>query len=382
MVGLDLNNILSESEIENLFGEAQQETIEDPNPDEHKEDTKPENKTTEEEEPVDIDGLFNPESVGSKETETKGTPSEKSPESSPNPNFYSSTLGALSEDGVLSGLTEEDIKGATDAEKFAEAIDKALNARFDERQRKIEEALNYNVEPSEIQKHESILRYLDNITEEQIKAETPEGETLRKNLIVQDLMNKGVKKERIERELKRSFDSGNDVEDALEALTENIEFFKDKYDDLIEEGKQKAKEAKDAQEEKAKALKKDIEESQDFFGGINLDKATRALVYDNITKPVYKDRETGAALTAIQKYQKEHEADFLKNVGILYTLTDGFKSIDKLVNTKVKKEVKKSLRELEHTLNSTARHTDGSLDYASGVSDENSYIGAGLRLDI
>ncbi len=382
MEGLDLNNILSESEIENLFGEAPQETVEEPTPDEHKEDTKPENKTTEEEEPVDIDGLFNPESVGSKETETKGTPSEKSTESSPNPNFYSSTLGALSEDGVLSGLTEEDIKGATDAEKFAEAIDKALNARFDERQRKIEEALNYNVEPSEIQKHESILRYLDNITEEQIKAETPEGETLRKNLIVQDLMNKGVKKERIERELKRSFDSGNDVEDALEALTENIEFFKDKYDDLIEEGKQKAKEAKDAQEEKAKALKKDIEESQDFFGGINLDKATRALVYDNITKPVYKDRETGVALTAIQKYQKEHEADFLKNVGILYTLTDGFKSIDKLVNTKVKKEVKKSLRELEHTLNSTARHTDGSLDYASGVSDENSYIGAGLRLDI
>ncbi len=51
----------------------------------------------------------------------------------------------------------------------------------------------------------------------------------------------------------------------------------------------------------------------------------------------------------------ENRTDFLKNIGLLFTLTDGFKNLDGLVKGKVKKEVNKGLRELEHTLNNTAR---------------------------
>ena len=383
MEGLDLNNILSASEIEELFGETQEEVVEKPDEKEPIKGEPNEKKTTEDEEPIDIEGLFNSEGVGSnKDNEPQGTPSGEGSKSSPNPNIYSSTLGALAKSGVLSGLSDDDINNANDVEAFADAIDKALNARFDERQLKIEKALNYGVEPNEIQKHENIINYLDSITEEQIKAETPEGETLRKNLIVQDLMNKGYKEDRIKRELKRSLDSGSDIEDALDALEENKDFFNDKYDELIKKAEKDAADEKEKQTKKAEALKKDIEESKNLFGDLEIDKATRAKIYENIAKASYRDPQTGKMLTAIQKYQKDNEADFLKNLGVLFTLTDGFKNIDKLVNGKVRKEVKKSLRELEHTLNSTARHTDGSLNYASGVSDDNSYIGAGLRLDI
>ena len=35
-----------------------------------------------------------------------------------------------------------------------------------------------------------------------------------------------------------------------------------------------------------------------------------------------------------------------------------------------KKQVRKSLRELEHTINTTRRNTDGSLNFMSGVSDD------------
>lgn len=100
-----------------------------------------------------------------------------------------------------------------------------------------------------------------------------------------------------------------------------------------------------------------------MFGDVVIDKATRQKVYDNISKPIYKDPETGEYYTAIQKYRLNNENDFIKNVGLLFTLTDGFTNIDKLVSPKAKKEVKSKLKELEHTLNNTARTNSGTLDF-------------------
>ena len=73
-----------------------------------------------------------------------------------------------------------------------------------------------------------------------------------------------------------------------------------------------------------------------------------------------------------------------KNIGILYAVTDGFKNIDKVVKTNVKKEVRKNLRNLEHVINNSSIQSDGSLSYMSGVNtdDNNSYIGKGIQLDI
>ena len=105
-------------------------------------------------------------------------------------------------------------------------------------------------------------------------------------------------------------------------------------------------------------------------------------MYDNISKPVYKDPETGEFYTAIQKYELENKTEFLKNLGLLFTLTDGFKNIDKLVKGRVRKEVKKGLRELENTLNNTARTSDGNLKYVSGVDEDSESNARGWDLDI
>jgi hypothetical protein len=129
-------------------------------------------------------------------------------------------------------------------------------------------------------------------------------------------------------------------------------------------------------------LKKSILEDNKVFGDLQIDKATRQKVIDNISKPIYKNPETGELLTAIQKYERENRTDFLKNVGILYTLTDGFKNLDSLVKGKVNKEMKKGLRELENTLNNTARTSDGNLNFMSGVGDSESIISKGWKLDI
>ena len=88
-------------------------------------------------------------------------------------------------------------------------------------------------------------------------------------------------------------------------------------------------------------------------------------------------------LLNLQKYGKENNRDFWKNLGVLYAVTDGFKNIDKVIKTNVKKEVRKSIRNLEHTLNNSALQSDGSLNYMSGVSsDKESYLGNGIMLDV
>lgn len=166
-------------------------------------------------------------------------------------------------------------------------------------------------------------------------------------------------------------------------MKSNIDFFNDKYEELVNEAKAEFENEKKSRKEQAEKLKSSILNDKNVFGDLTLDKSTRQRVYDNISKPVYKDPETGEFYTAIQKYEMENRTEFLKNVGLLFTLTDGFKNLDGLVKGKVNKEVKRGLRELENTLNNTARTSDGNLKFVSGVDeDPESFIGKGWSLDV
>ena len=384
MVGeeLNLDNILGADEMENLFVDS--DIVQETPPDETETKEKSEEETTE---VVDVNGLFaeGPESVGSEENEIEeqeGTKTNKGNGASPNNDFYSSIANALNEEGIFPDLDEETIKNVKTAEDFRDLIENQIKAGIDERNKRIDEALSVGVEPTEIRKYENTINYLNSISDDVISDESEKGETLRKQLIFQDFINRGYSKERAEREVNKSFSAGSDIEDAKEALASNKEFFENAYDNLIEEGKKAEKEEEQNRKKQAEQLRKSILEDKEVFGDIQIDKATRQKVFDAISKPVYKDPETGEFYTAIQKYEKDNRTEFMKNVGLLYTLTDGFKSIDKLVNGKVKKEVKKGLRELEHTLNNTSRTSDGNLKYISGVGDDSESSVRGWDLDL
>ena len=383
---LSLDNILGAEEIDNLFvGDDTQETP-PPSKDDGEDgsEKKPDNKDKDETTEVDVDTLFTePESVGSgKDKEEKEDTTPKGNGTSPK-NFYSSIAKALKEEGIFPDLDDESYSKIKEPEDFRDLIEQQIRAGLDERQRRIDEALNAGVEPTEIKKYENTIYFLDSIKEESISDESDKGEKLRKDLIYQDFINRGYSKERATREVQKSLNAGTDIEDAKEALKSNMDFFKDKYDELVNEAKAEAKQEEKERKEQAEKLKTSILNDKEVFGDLSVDKSTRQRIYDNISKPVYKDPETGEYYTAIQKYEMENRVDFLKNIGLIFTLTDGFKNLDGLVKGKVKKEVKKGLRELENTLNNTARTSDGSLKYVSGVDeDPESFIGKGWKLDV
>lgn len=384
---LSLDNILGAEEIENLFVEDD-ETQDTPpaNGEPPKKEEEPSKDKEETTEVVDVDNLFTdtPESVGSgkENTEEKEDTTPKGDGTSPK-NFYSSIAKALKEEGIFPDLDDEGLSNVKDPEDFRDLIDQQIKAGLDERQKRIDEALNAGVEPTEIRKYENTINFLDSIKEENISDEGDKGEKLRKDLIYQDFINRGYSKERATREVQKSFNAGTDIDDAKEALKSNIDFFRDKYDELINDAKSEAEEEEKERKDQAEKLKSSILNDKDVFGDLSVDKSTRQKIYDNIAKPVYKDPETGEYFTAIQKYEMENRTDFLKNIGLLFTLTDGFKNLDGLVKGKVKKEVKKGLRELEHTLNNTVRTSDGNLKFVSGVDeDPESFIGRGWNLDV
>ena len=375
-----------EIDVENLFsddGGEEEAQVTPPAPKEKEE--KEIEKTTEEEE-INPDDLFdNPESVGSgkdNQEEEEDTKSEKDKGTSPKTNFYSSIASALKEEGIFPDLDDDTLNGIKTPEDFAEAVEKTVQARLDERQKRIDAALQADVEPDEVRRYEQTLANLDAIKEEYITDETEKGERLRKNLIYQDFRNRGYSEARAKREVEKSFNAGTDIEDAKEALESNREYFSTQYQDLIKEAQEEAKEGQRKIKEEAAQLKKSMLEDKEVFTGITLDKTTRQKAFENITKPVFKT-EDGEYLTAIQKYEMDNPVEFRKYLSVLFTMTDGFKNIDGLVKGKVKKEVKQSLRELEHKLSSTGRNSSGNPRYVGGVEeDTESYIGKGWDLDV
>lgn len=392
MEELNFNNILGEEEIETLFTDPEDNETPEDSPSEKTEDNPSEkendkDKTTE---VVDPDTLFEeetPEGVGSgKDKEGKeGTASDKGSDgTSPNDNFYSSIASALAEDGIFPNLDEETVKKAMDAETFSNLIESEVNARLDEKQQRVSKALENGVEPTDIKKYENTLNFISKITEADIAEENEKGEQLRYNLIYQDFINKGMTPEKAKKYTNRSIDAGTDIEDAKDALLSNKEFFNTAYNTLLEDAQRQADEEEANRATQAKQLENSLMKDKQLMGDLELSKDIRKKAFDAVSKPVFKDPETGQYLTAIQKYENEHRADFLKYTGLIYTLTNGFKDFDSFTKGKVKKEMRKGLRELEQTLNNTRRTNDGSLKMVTNQRDDdpNSFIGKGMKLDL
>lgn len=394
MEALSFDNILGEQEIETLFTDPEDNDVQEGHKETEEEgvDTsdsetkkqKEKDNTTEVVDPKDLFEDKAPESVGSgKDNEGKeDTVSDNDADGTSPNNFYSSIANACAVDGIFPNLDDETIKKAVDAESFSNLIEAEINARFDEKQKRISQALENGVEPNDIKKYESTLNYINTITDAAIAEESDKGEQLRYNLIYQDFINKGMTPDKAKKFTDRTIDAGTDVEDAKEALLSNKEFFTGAYNKMLQEAQQKADDEKAEREKNAKELEKSLLKDKKLFGDIEISNDIRKKAFDSVSKPVYKDPETGDYMTAIQKYESEHRAEFLKYTGLIFAMTNGFKDFDSFAKGKVKKEVKKGLRELEQTLNNTRRNNDGSLRMVTNQKDDpNSFISKGMKLD-
>lgn len=383
MEELDYNEIIDPEELFSDSG-SDSSTLQDIEVEEETE-SKETNNTIEEY--IDGENPFDtPESVGSEENEDNKTIQEDtSPKSEggSSQNFYSSITSALAEEGVFPDLDEEYINSVQSPEDFIRVINEEVSKRFDERQKRIDAALNYNVEPSIIQHLESSIQTLSSITEETLKDEGEDGVNIRKALIVQDLKNKGYSEERIQKELNKSLNAGTDIEDAFYAYNSLAEYYNNAYKDTIEEHKKAEEERVRSLQERAKQIHNHFYNKDSFMEELGVDKHTIDLAFNNYASPAFVDSTTGRKMTAMEKAATEDELGFIRGMSIAFTLTDGFKNLSRLANGTVKKQVKAKLKDLEGKLNTSVNFSNGNYSFVTSVKeDPESYVGSKVRLDI
>ena len=369
---LNEDNIISDLDIENLFIDSDSK---EPEEDKAKSQNNKATESPKEDTKSTEDSFLNnsedfnfedSESVGSEDESQESTNS-----ASTSKNFFSSLANSLKQEGILPDLSDEDLKNVKESKDISKLFDSYIASKMDEKQKRIDDALNLGVDASDIKKYENAISYIDSITDDKISNEGQEGENLRKQLIYQDFMNRGYTKERAIKEVQKSFNAGTDIEDAKDALTSNRDYYKEGYEDLIEEAREAKNKVQEDIAQRTEAFKKNVLESDKVFGDIVIDTATKKAALDAVLKPQYKDSK-GNMITAVQKYQQEHSDEFLKNIGIIYALTNGFTDLNKIVQSKVKTATKNAYRELENKINNSRRNSDGNLVFTSGVSDTES----------
>lgn len=333
---------------------------------------------------VDVDSLFtSPESVGEEE-DTQGQEGSKAVEGE-DPKvakgLYSSIASALKAERILTSVENDNFDDIKTPEDFVQLFNKEVEARLTEEHKRIKTALDAGMEPTEIDKFEKTLKFLETIEEDSLTAETPEAETLRKQLIYQDYINRGFAHAKAVKEVEKSIAAGTDIEDAMESLGTNKDFYSTKYQSIIDAQAEAIKAEKQRIKEEGEALKKLVETTDAPFKNITVDAVTKSLILKNLSVADIKG-EDGKYRTPLQDYQVQNPQEFLYKIGALYTLTDGFKDFDKIIKPTVKKATNTSLRELENTLKNT-RVNQGNLNFvgSSEIQDDTeSYLG--VTLDI
>lgn len=284
--------------------------------------------------------------------------------------IFPSIAEAFRNDGVFPDFTDEEIQAATTPDAFAELVQKAITAGIDARVKRADEALQMGVATDVVNNYETTLSYLEGITEDAISQEGDNGENLRRQMIWNDLINRGYTEDKARKELEKSFKAGSDVEDAKDALEALKKFYTQGYEKVKQDSKKRQEEALNAQKKQSEDFRKMVVESEVKIGDTVLDSRTCQRIYDAVSKPVYKDPTTGQLLTAVQKFQKEQPLEFLKQLGMWFVLTDGGKNTEGFTKEQLRAEKNKSIKELGRKINASSLNRDGSLKYVSGGSSD------------
>ena len=357
-----VDNILSQEEAEEMFRD--QETQE---PEEEKKKPVEEEK----DKPADDEGQDpSQEKVGEEEDNDDGNDAIDPDDDGSSPNTFSSIAKALGVDGILTGFSEKELEEANTPEALAELFEKEIQNRMDEKQKRIDQALGNGVAPDLVRQYEGNIEWLNSVSEEALSAEGEEGENLRRYIMYNDLMRRGYSEDRAKRELEKSFTAGSDVDDAKDSLEALKSSYMKEYQKLQDDAKARAEEYRANQKKQSEEFRRMVLEDEIKIGATKLDKRTAQKVYDAVTKPVYKDPDTGKLLTAVQKYQKENPLEFTKQLGMWFVLTEGGKNMDGFTKEQLRQEKNKGIRERERKINSSSINPDGSLKYASGRSSD------------
>jgi hypothetical protein len=215
----------------------------------------------------------------------------------------------------------EDLSTIKDPSLLASALDNEVKSRLTDRQKEIMEYMNQGVPIQQVSKLQTALSEAEGITAEMLATDTVLG----KNLIISDLVHKGIDETQAEKFYGMMVSSGEDKEEAIRALATR----KSNLTGMIDKEVTTAKATTDAKVAKAKASAVELETklgSTEIFGRkIASTTADRIKVLAG-TPVAYT--ESGEPLNAVMKYRMDNPIDFEHKLLYLFSATNGFTNLN------------------------------------------------------
>jgi hypothetical protein len=328
----------------------------------NEEETTQETKSEKEDE--DLDGVDTSE-FENNETENTTVNDKSSANNSSSLQLLATTLQA---EGVIDLEDDEVIESS---EQIINAIKNQIKSNeysdLTDSQKIYLEALRSGIPEEKVKENLNNIELLNNITTESIES----NENLRKELIAQDFIAKGISSDRAYKLADSSIQLGEDLDDAKEAYNSLKAIESERITKESEQLKLKKEKDLEAHKEKLSSLKTRVLEQDEIIPGFKVNSATKEKVYQNMTKVVAND-DKGNPLNALNaaRLKDPEKIEMIENY--LFVLTNGFKDWSNF-KSKVKTN---AIKDLDKKLKQTQSVSGGSKKIQKSVSEINN---GGLR---
>lgn len=261
------------------------------------------------------------------------------------PKFFSSLVQALKEGGILEDIKDEDIKSQED---FFSVIEESIKARefadLDETQKEYLEALRAGIPHEDIVEYQRNIDSYNSITDEALTEESEDGSDLRRTIIMNNFISKGIAEAKAKKLTDKIFDSGEDLDEAKEALTELVTAEKKQFEAVKQSRAQQKAAAAKAEKDAVDKLNKIVKETKELIPGLQIPQTLKNNIVKGLTQPVGYT-EDNRPLDIISKYLHDNPIEGRFKLAYILSVTDGMKNMKVLENKKAKSNAFKELEE-------------------------------------
>lgn len=288
--------------------------------------------------------------------------------------MYSSLAKLLTEDGLLSSsLDIKDKDGFIEA--FKSTIKEAEYSDLSDIQKRYLENIRDGIKEDIFLQYEANNASLDSIS--MLDIENEENQQLREDLIKQSFLIQNFSEEKASKWTKKVVESGEDIDEAKEALEAIKKFNTERYEAKVEEAKQAKIKQKQHEDSQLNAFKDKVESASELIKGNKINKVFKTKIVDAYTK-VAGYTEDGVPYNKIAEAQMKDPIDFQFKLAYLFELTNGFNDFDSLTTKKAAKSTAE--KELANILKNTNYNEIGGISTSSG--EENFGVDDFKKLDL
>lgn len=259
------------------------------------------------------------------------------------PKFFSSLVQALKEGGILEDITDDDIKSQEDFFKVLEdGIKQREFADLNDGQKEYLEALRSGIPHEEVIAHQRNIDAYNSITEDAIEEENADGEDLRRTIITNNFISKGFTEQKAKKLVDKIFDSGEDVDEAKEALIELKVVEKQSFDQQKQQNLVNKKAQEKSEKEAIEKLNKIVKDTKEIIPGLQIPQAVKNNIIKGLTQPVAYT-EDNRPLDIISKFLYDNPIEGRVKLAYLLSVTENLSKMGILENKKAKKDAWKNL---------------------------------------